>query len=465
MSRRGIVELHPNETRVLAPDGVFLVTEITAQAVTFRSATGDSTTVSLADLGPVTEMVDGQPTAMHTALRPYWDLLSPEAQAVATLRLEVVLEILTCYRFGFPALAVPGEPREVFARPVSLTQKCESMARQLSVEFAANRHQVRRVARGELVSLGAPARTTIIGWVRAFESQGVWGLVDRRARRVRKGLDSLDDRFKQLVQHEVSKLDGDVSALRATEIRRRVQVAAKKQGVVLDVPERRARQYVNLMVKGRGKGTRAQRSLSFRDSAGYRHYPALRPGQVIAIDVTRVDVLVWDPVHEKLISVEVITAIDVATRCILALRVVPQSANAIDAAMLMYDVMRPFSMLVEGSTVSDWRWAGIPEAVAFCCDNAHDPDPAGTDAQQEQADAVAGLSAAGPLQGVHRVPSVRPTAVRCDHGSIFVGGHFTKLLQDLQIDLLLSRGKRPTDNVTIERWHETIQDIVQRYPG
>ena len=44
-----------------------------------------------------------------------------------------------------------------------------------------------------------------------------------------------------------------------------------------------------------------------------------------------------------------------------------------------------------------------------------------------------------------------PDAIHCDHGSIFVCDYFYALLRDLGIDLLLSRGKKPTDNPQVER--------------
>ena len=62
---------------------------------------------------------------------------------------------------------------------------------------------------------------------------------------------------------------------------------------------------------------------------------------------------------------EILTAIDVATRVILALRVVPRSANGLEAGLLVYGVCRPFSLTVAGTTVSDWRWVGLPAQLDF----------------------------------------------------------------------------------------------------
>jgi putative transposase len=137
---------------------------------------------------------------------------------------------------------------------------------------------------------------------------------------------------------------------------------------------------------------------------------------------------------------------------VLALRVVPKSANGLEAGLLVYDVCRPFSLAVEGTTVGGWRWVGVPEHLDF-----------------SRVHVRAGRRTLAPdfstLQGEHRIPAVIPDAIHCDHGSIFVSDYFYALLRDLGIDLLLSRGKKPTDNPHVERWHETIQRGVQQIPG
>lgn len=443
---------------VLLPEGPRLVVEWGASGVTLRDAAGALETVPLAEL-IVREATEGEePQTIHAALAPRWDALSAEARMVALRRLEVVLTVITGYRRGFAALAEPDEPQPMFdPRKMSLTQRAASMARQLGAENAVNRERLQRVRAGELKTGPHIGKTTVLNWVRAYERDGLWGLVDKRAARSARGITDLDKKFRELAGSELARFDGDVSTVRIEEVWRRVQVRAAQQGVELSVSPRRARQYLSWSLREKGRGTRAQRTRSLRDSAGFSHYPALRPGQVVAIDATRSDVLVWDDLHERSYSVEILTALDVATRVVLGLRVVPKSATAIDAALLLYDVLRPFALNVEGTTVSDWRWCGIPEAIDFCCEHAHAPDEGQTDRAADEAPAS--------LQGSHSIPGLMPDAIRCDHGSIFVGAHFTNLLAEMGIDLMLSRGRRPTDNAHVERFHETLQDVLQRIGG
>ena len=216
-------------------------------------------------------------------------------------------------------------------------------------------------------------------------------------------------------------------------------------------PARATGEYVSWLFKQRGHTTRAQRSNAIRGTSGRTHFPAIRPGQVIAVDATRADVLVWDPTHDRPMSVEIVTALDVASRCVLAARVVPKSADAVDAGLIIYDVMRPFHMAVSGAKATQWRWSGIPEQV----------DLTGMTVVHEH-----GPSApAATLQGEHSIPAVLPEAIRCDHGSIFVSNHFRALCHDFSIDLLLSRGRRPSDNAHGERIHLTYDRFYHQLPG
>ena len=171
----------------------------------------------------------------------------------------------------------------------------------------------------------------------------------------------------------------------------------------------------------------------------------------MAIDVTRADNLVWDQWSQKVVSVEIITALDVASRVVLAMRVVPRSADSHTAGLILYDVLRSFAMAIEPDEVHDWRWVGVPETVGLLPDAVSEAES---------------ISRAGaPLIGDHEIPAVLPESIRADHGSIFTSAHFRNLCERFQINLLLSRGKKPTDNAFVERWPETLQRGLQQVHG
>jgi transposase InsO family protein len=333
------------------------------------------------------------------------------------------------------------------------------MAQLVSAQKAADPDVARRVSRGELGS-SSVSFATIKRWVQAWQQRGLMGLVDGRMAKDSGGFDTVDPRFRRVTEQLLAGFNGDASIVNIRELRRRIDVEIKRQGLLdVQMPQRATGRYLPFMVSRLGSTTRAQRSRAQRKVSGSAHYPAIRPGQVIAIDATRADNLVFDPLTGRVYSVEILTAIDVCTRVIVALRVTPRSADGIDAGLLLYDAMRPFSQVVTGTSISDWRWTGLPEQLQM-------PElPLYRDARQARRAARQVAGAADTVQGEHKVPAVQPAAIRCDRGSIFLSDHFYGLLRDFGIDLLPSRGSKPTDNPHVERWHETLQRGLQQWPG
>lgn len=434
------------------PTGMGVVARINRDGYLIAQANGQIQDVAWTDLIPFATLHPDGERAIHRQLSPWWEMLDEDARQEALFRLGVVLTVKTGYQHGLPELARPGEPFRPFGPSYgeSLQHRCERMAALLTHERSGDRQRQLRVEAGALSERNVGV-STLKNWVRLFDEKGLLGLVDRRRMRRSLGFDVLDSEFRQTIVEIVETFDGDRSAVNNKEILRRARVAMKEAGRVdYAQPARASGEFVSWLFKERGHTTRAQRSNAIRGTSGKSHFPAIRPGQVIAIDATRGDVLVWDPLHERAMSVEILTALDVASRCVLACRVVPKSADAVDAGLLLYDVMRPFHMVVEGTEVSHWRWAGVPGAV----------DVRGL-VETERGP----LAPSGTLQGCHTIPAVYPEGIRCDHGSIFVSNHFRALCDDFGIDLLLSRGRRPSDNAHGERIHLTYDGFWQQLPG
>ncbi|WP_187292981.1 DDE-type integrase/transposase/recombinase, partial [Mycobacteroides abscessus] len=428
--------------------------EILSTGVRLRDALGHLEHVSWQGLPMARAIDEGQVAALTEPLRPLWDVLDDKAKGVALRRLEVVQEVITGYRDGHHELAREGEPRSPFGPGfgVSESRRCTAMAELLAYEGEFDRETQRRVRDGELQS-AAISVNTVRKWVRDWKQGGLRALIDGRSTRQSKSWDLIDPRYRQVAQRVIDTLDGDKSTVSLNELDRRTRVALRSEGITdVVTPQRITQAFLSTLKRTKGTTTRAQRSSSLQAVSGTRHYPALRPGQVVAIDATRADNLVYDALNGRAYSVEILTAIDVATRVVLALRVVPRSADGIDAGLMIYDVCRPFSLAVDGSAVGPWRWVGLPEQV-----------------DMSQVAVRAGSRVLAPdfttLQGQHEIPSVMPDAIRCDRGAIFISEHFRAVLHDLGVDLLLSRGRKPTDNPHVERWHETLQRAVQQIPG
>lgn len=438
---------------VLLPSGPGLVTSIAIDGYSLSDVNGEERFLAWTELtGSAMPVADGS-KAQHRLLSPWWEMLDEDTRSEALNRLTAVLEILTGFRSGHAELARDGEPFDPYGPTsgASLEARCRRMAEQLTREQENDRDLERRIQAGEIAD-ATVATTTIKVWVRRYQNEGLLGLVDGRKMRKVSGFEVLDPEFRKTILDIVETFDGDPSSVNHKEIIRRARVKMKQNGrVAYAQPARATGEYVSWLFKQRGHNTRAQRSNAIRGTAGKTHFPALRPGQIIAIDATRADVLVWDPLHERPYSVEILTAIDVASRCILACRVVPKSADAVDASLLLYDVMRPFHMTVTGTKISHWRWAGVPGSI----------DLSDVDATFESAP----LGPSGTLQGTHTIPAVVPEGIRSDRGSIFVSTRFQEVCADLGIEFLPSRGRRPSDNAHAERIHLTYDAFYHQLPG
>jgi transposase InsO family protein len=434
--------------------GVVLIVAIDNDGVEVVDAIGSLDRMAWDEISTACEIVTGEPAAMVEALQPIWDALDEKTREETLNKLEIVLEIKTGFREGHPTLRRDGEPRFPYGPTfgMSINQRCTRMAQELTEACRSDPTLQRRVEDGELQSSSISA-TTVRGWVRAYHRGGLCALIDGRKVRPSRRWEVIDPRYRDVATKMFDALDGDRSTVANREIHRRTLLELKQTGAQnVVVPQRATSQFLASLKRERGKTTRAQLSRKLRSVSGTQSYPAIRPGQIVAIDATRADNLVYDPLSGRAYSVEVLTAIDIATRVVLALRVVPRSANGIEAGLLLYDVLRPFSMAIKGTSISPWRWAGIPGQL----------DLSNLTVRADRRLIVPDFST---LDGDHLIPSLRPEAIRCDWGSIFVSRLFRELLQSLGIDLLLNRGGKANDNAFVERWFETIQRGLQQIPG
>lgn len=425
--------------RVLLSTGVARVHAITATGIEIEADTG-TRVVGFGDLDDCRLIEGGNFAQVASPLRPLWDSLPDRVRRETEYKLEIVLEIVTGYRDGHHAFARPGEPLYPFGDSygVSESHRCEEMAKLLARESRADRGAQRRSFHDGTPST-SPSVSVIRRWVRKWRAEGVIGLIDGRALRPKAGWDRIDPKFREYAETMAFSLDGDRSAISIDELNRRIHAALVRDDIDFAEPPQRLRaQYLSWLLSTRGKTTRTQKTRALQSASGTSHYPAMTPGQVVAIDATRADCLVRDVATGGEMSVEVLTAIDVATRVILALRVV------------LYDVCRPFSMLVDGTGISDWRWCGLPGQIQF------------PSTKQGRTRVSPDTST---LHGDHAIPSVCPDAIRSDHGSNFMSAHFQDILASFGIDFLPSRGSKPTDNPHVERWHETLQEAWQQIPG
>ncbi|WP_256838928.1 hypothetical protein [Ornithinimicrobium faecis] len=391
--------------------------------------------------------------AIHASLLPWFDTLDDATVTDARFKHEVCTEIHTGYRYGLPELAQPGEPFYPFGPTygASLTAQVRAMSQLIGFERTIDRVTMRRVYEGQITRATVTPRT-IHKWYRAYERDPWRGLVDGRKIRGKQGFEVLDPTFRRIAEDLFAQFDGTISAVNLQEIERRVRLQLKNEGVPdPNLPDRLVQEYLSHHYRALGGTTRAHKSRRLRKVAGHESYPAHHPGET-SVDLTRWDAFCLDELQERAISVEVGTLISIPTRVVLGCRVFPRSATGVEAGLLVYDAMRQFSMVVDGTTIDDFRWAGSPISL----------DMSGNPLRWGRRSLAADPHT---LRGEHYLPGVAPTSLRSDHGSIFVSEHFQTLCAEFGITLMLSRPKKPNDNAHVERLHETYQRAAQQIPG
>ena len=436
-------------SRVLLPDGIGIVQQTTDRGFQVRSVHGELVEVAFTAIQPAGA------GAVHPSLEPWWSGLPEQARAGALAKLEIVQLVTTGYREGHVALARDDEPSWPFSDPgQSEARRIEAAARLVQQQNSANPTVAKRIAYGDLATVPGSA-SSIKRWVAQWRREGIRALVDQRAARRTPDSDRVDPEYRAVAEELVAGFTGGRSAVTKVEIDRQIRMELARRGLTVRTPQRATERFVSELVDAAGATPRAQHSHHLREVAGHSQVMAVRPGQIVAVDATRCNNLVVDPYDGTPRSVEILTAIDVASRVVLACRVCPMSANSNDLRYLLYDILREFHTVVDGASINDWRWAGVPETISL------------TDATlRVKGPGRASLTIRGrPLTGVHINPSVWPDGFRVDRGSINLSAQTRLVLADLGIDLLPNRGGKSNDNAHIERWWETLEGALQGIPG
>ena len=370
---------------------------------------------------PDLRMLDG-PDADAAALSPAVMLgeLDQAGRAELEARVAQVQEVLTGFRHGSEQLALPGEPRDGFG-PGST---------------AMSRYQAKAVELGVGVS-------TVRRWVAAFVREGPAGLVTREKPVAGPG-GQVDARWIEMCRLVLAE---HVEASRPTRaiILAQVGVRLAEQygpGTVTAPGKSAAYELLRDLTRGTNAftgSTKGKRSIAERPAPVYGRLRAVRPGEYVLLDTTRLDVFAMEPVTCRWVQAELTIAMDLFTRCITGLRLTPVSTKAVDVAGVLYETVRP-RPAADGS--SSLAGHGVPSTVLV--------------------EAGKLVDAAGrPL-----LPSVAAETIVYDHGQIYVSEHVRSVCARLGISLQPARLRTPTDKSPVERWFRTLgEGLLAALPG
>ncbi|MFF4732925.1 transposase family protein [Streptomyces mirabilis] len=293
----------------------------------------------------------------------------------------------------------------------------------------------------ELTAAGMPTSAVTVRRMRArYRENGVWGLVDGRITRVRSALERADERvlaaLTVVLEEQRERSDGTLGRLRVYTER----LLAERHGagvVALPSPTVFTR-----LVRALDEGekvlgsARQRRWRSARPAPPFTTAVSLAPGELVMLDSTVLDVMAVldDGLTERC---ELTIALDVATRSICACVVRPRGTRAVDASVLLAQMMVPAPMrpgwpealAMEGSVIPYQRLLGIDRR----------------------------------LEGAAARPVICPRTVVVDHGKVFVSDAFTAACASLGVSLQPAPPGNPSAKGHVERTFSSINTLFAQY--
>ena len=304
------------------------VVALSGTSVRLLSASGAASVVLASFLLGALDFALVKATTTPRRVEPFGLLEGLPGEAVAQAREweRHLVEVVT----GLP----PGAPQDAKPRP------------QYDVAVPLNERD--RAKAEELTAAGQPVSERTVRRLRArYAEQGLVGLVDQRVMRPTSTVGRADDRLVTAIRAELDVQTHTSTGTRDRLMRRVVARLEAEHGPgVVPVPARTTfYELVNQLATGRhsfGTAT-TRRSLANRPARACAPTFALRPGEIIQIDSTPLDVMaVLD--DGVLGRPELTTVVDVATRTIAAAVLRPEGTKAIDASLLLARMLVPEPM-------------------------------------------------------------------------------------------------------------------------
>ncbi|PKV90184.1 Mu transposase C-terminal domain-containing protein [Streptomyces sp. TLI_146] len=163
---------------------------------------------------------------------------------------------------------------------------------------------------------------------------------------------------------------------------------------------------------------------------------ALRPGEMVQVDTTRLDVMAIND-DGRPARPELTIAVDVATRSILAAVLRPQGTKAVDAALLLAEMAVPHPMRPGWDTALRLAYAAVPYERLLPLDHR--------------------------LDGAAARPVVVPETIVVDRGKVFLSQGFSAACETLGISVQSAPPRRPSAKGSVERTFGAINTLVAQH--
>jgi len=272
-----------------------------------------------------------------------------------------------------------------------------------------------------------------------YEAQGLAGLVDWRADRHRSLHGRADARVVEALRQAAEEATDRSTRTVAYLQWRTEQILAAQHGAgVVPMPSRATfyRLFDRVQAGRHTTGSaRTRQSLGNRPAGPFGGVTALRPGELMQIDSTPLDVLVLLPggVPGR---VELTGMVDLATRSITA-AVLRPTTKSVDASLLLARTVTPEPMR-----------AGWAEALAMS--RSVLPHRRLLDLDQR-------------LEHAAARPVIVPETIVCDRGNVFISHNFRAACASLGISFQPAHPHTPTDKPHIERTLESVATLFCQF--
>ncbi|WP_406016376.1 DDE-type integrase/transposase/recombinase [Streptomyces sp. NBC_00984] len=290
----------------------------------------------------------------------------------------------------------------------------------------------------ELAALGFArvTRTTVQKMRLVYREQGLWGLVDKRS--VPSWGRSLtgytDERVVAAVlealRRQRGRSKGTVKGLQVL-VGQILKDTHGQEAVELMPSRSTFYRLVNALADPVERPGRAARTAT-GSARGQAVQGALRPGEQVQIDTTRLDVMA---VLEdgSLGRPELSIAVDVATRSILAAVRRPHGTKAVDAALLLAEMAVPHPARPSWPAVLQLSRAQVPYARMLSLDER--------------------------LEGAAARPVIVPETIVVDRGKVYVSESFVAACEMLGVSVQPAPPRRPQAKGVVERTFGSINDL------
>jgi len=353
-----------------------------------------------------------------------------------------------------PAGRLEGLPEAVVARAVSWEGHVVEVLGGMASGVAAGTRPkpeydpvVRSLAERERAKAaelaGAGEQRVSAGTVRRkrlhYQAGGVAGLLDGRADRRASPLGRADPRVVAALEQAIAEATGASSRTAGYFRWRTEQILAAQHGPHVVVMPSRSAFYRLFAMLSKGRHTtgsaRTRRSLAGRPDGPFGQVTAARPGELVQIDSTPLDVLVL--LEEGTPGrVELTGMVDLATRTVPA-AVLRPTTKSVDASLLLARTLTPEPMR-----------PGWPQALAMSRSALPHQHLLEVDQRLEHAAAR---------------PVIVPETIVCDRGKVFISHNFRSACRSLGINLQPAHPRTPTDKPHIERTLESVATLFCQF--